>query len=337
MRLLAAIYAGAAAWRRAWYARHPEARRRLACPVISVGNLAVGGSGKTPVVAALARWLLSEGERPSILSRGYARKRAADGVVVVSDRERVLVPVEQSGDEPQMLARALPGVPVLAGADRFVAGRIAERHFDCTVHLLDDGFQHVVLHRDVDLLLLSHDDVQDAVLPAGRLREPFAAAAAADALLVTGGDPDAVDLAARLQLNHAFHVVHGIGAPRLLEPGGALMPAVSGKRAMAVAGIARPQRFFDAARAQGWDLVKQVAFRDHHWFTRSDLDRILASARAESADVVLTTEKDAMRLLGLAATLGPAPPTFAYLPITVTIEPAADFQGFVRARLAAAR
>jgi tetraacyldisaccharide 4'-kinase len=331
LRLLAPVYARGAAWRRAWYARHPEARRRLARPVISVGNLTAGGSGKTPVVAALARWLVAAGERPSILSRGYARKRTPEGIVVVSNREAVLEPVARSGDEPQMLARSLPGVPVLVGADRFVAGRIAERRFDCSVHLLDDGFQHFRVWRDVDLLLVSDDDLRDSVLPAGRLREPLDAASAADALLVTG-DPESVPaVSARLGVPRAFHVVASFGAPRLLEPFGALMPRMAGMRALAVAGIARPQRFFAGARAQGWDLVKELAFRDHHWFSESDLKRMLATARASNADVILTTEKDAMRLLDLP--LGPIPRTFAFLPMTVSVEPAHEFQTWLSARL----
>ena len=335
MRLLAPLYARGASWRRSWYGRHPEARRRLARPVISVGNLAVGGSGKTPVVAALAQWLLSEGERPSILSRGYARKRGVDGIVVVSDRQRVLEPVARSGDEPQMLARALPGVPVLAGSDRFVAGRIAEHRFECTVHLLDDGFQHFGLHRDVDLLLVSAGDLSDSVLPAGRLREPLEAAKAADAILVTGPDADAADVAARLGVRRGFDVIVAYGAPRFLEPFGALVPHSTGRRALAVAGIARPARFFDAARAQGWEVVQELAFRDHHWFSESDLKRMLSTARAANAGVILTTEKDAMRLLALP--LAPIPRTFAYLPMTVTVEPAAEFREFVRDRLVHSR
>jgi len=335
LRLLVPFYARAAGWRRAWYSRHPEARHRLARPVISIGNLAVGGSGKTPVAAALARWLLSEGERPSILSRGYARKRSVDGVVVVSDRERVIEPVARSGDEPQMLARALPGVPVLAGPDRFVAGRIAERRLGCTVHLLDDGFQHFPLHRDVDLLVVSRDDLHDTVLPSGRLREPLDAAADADALLVTGGNGDVADVSARLRVDRAFHVVQSCGAPRLVEPFGTIMPRIEGTRAVAVAGIARPQRFFDAARAQGWDVVGELAYSDHHWFTRRDLERMLGAARAEHADVILTTEKDAMRLLDLAP--ASIPSTLAYLPVTVSIEPFMEFREFIRTRLAAAR
>jgi tetraacyldisaccharide 4'-kinase len=317
------VYARAATWRRAWYARHPEARRRLAAPVISVGNLAVGGSGKTPVVATLARWLLAKGARPAILTRGYARRRTPAGVVVVSDGDRVLEPVSTSGDEPQMLARALRGVPVLVSADRYLAGRLAERHFHATVHILDDGFQHFGLERNVDLLLVRPDDLDDAVLPGGRLREPLAAARAADAILVHGTDEDAIAVSARLGVATSFRVATSFGAARLLEPFGALLPPMTGMRALAVAGIARPGRFFDAARRHGWDVVKELAFRDHHWFDAADLKRMLATARGVNADVILTTEKDAMRLLRLP--LAPIPRTFAYLPMTVAIEPAAHF------------
>ena len=122
-------YAAIARARRAWHARHPQASRRLRRPVVSVGNVAVGGRGKTPVVASLARLLLEAGERPSILSRGYARRRPEDGVTVVSDGCRVLADIDRAGDEPLMLARALPSVPVLVGADRYVGGVLAERRF----------------------------------------------------------------------------------------------------------------------------------------------------------------------------------------------------------------
>ena len=168
--------------RRSWYERHPQAQRSLDHPVISVGNLSVGGSGKTPIVATLVRLLLAMGHRPAILSRGYARRHTVDGVVVVHDGERVLVPVEHSGDEPQMLARALPGVPVLVCPDRHLAGRCAERKFGCTMMLLDDGFQHLSLGREVDLLVMPASDLDEGVLPSGRLREPLDAASSADGI-----------------------------------------------------------------------------------------------------------------------------------------------------------
>jgi tetraacyldisaccharide 4'-kinase len=335
LRLLASIYARGAAWRRRWYAHHPQARRALARPVISIGNLAVGGSGKTPLVAALARWLLSEGERPSILTRGYARREPADGVLVVSDGERVLEPVTRSGDEPQMLARALAGVPVLASADRHLAGRLAERRFGCTVHLLDDGFQHVGLRRDIDLLLVSAADLEDSVLPTGRLREPVAAAREADAILVAGTPAEASAVAERCGVDRVFQLVPAVAAPRLLVPFGTPMPPTPGRQAVAFAGIARPQRFFDAVRTQGWELARELVFPDHHWFRQADLERIAAAASAANADVVLTTEKDAVRLLALAP--GSMPPGWAFLPVAVSVQPAADFAAFVRERLARAR
>jgi tetraacyldisaccharide 4'-kinase len=331
LKLLAPVYARAASWRRAWYARHPEARRRLDRPVISVGNVAVGGSGKTPVVAEIARWLLSEGARPCILTRGYGRRRATDGVLVVSDGERLLEPVARSGDEPQMLARALPGVPVLVSADRHLAGCLAERRFGADVHILDDGFQHFALARDVDLLLVRREDLDDQVLPAGRLREPIESASAADAVLVPGTDHDAAAVAAELLVAQGFRVETSFGTPRLVEPFGELLPRTARMRAVAVAGIARPERFFDAARACGWHVVQELSFRDHHTFDAADLRMMLAVARTADADVILTTEKDAMRLLDLP--LAPVPRTFAFLPMTVSIEPADAFHAWLRERL----
>ena len=156
--------------------------------MISVGNLTLGGSGKTPIVAHLAQVLLELGERPAVLSRGYGRAVISDGVVVVRDAERMHADLDRAGDEPLMLARRLNGVAVLVSTDRALAGKIAETHLGCTVHVLDDGFQHLGLWRDVDLLVVPPRDLEET--PA-RLREPFDMAAAADAVLVEGdGDSD---------------------------------------------------------------------------------------------------------------------------------------------------
>src|SRR5204863_6685133 len=123
-------------------------------PIVSIGNIAMGGRGKTPLVAHVARLLVAAGERPAILSRGYARADRADGVVVVSDGDHLQADVARGGDEPFMLARQLPGVAVLVAEDRALAGRLAERAFGVTVHLLDDGFQHLQLARDADIVLV---------------------------------------------------------------------------------------------------------------------------------------------------------------------------------------
>jgi tetraacyldisaccharide 4'-kinase len=323
LSVLSAVYGRVARLRRSWYEQRPHARRRLDRPVISVGNLVVGGSGKTPVVEAIARILREADERPAILSRGYARRRTGEGVVVVSDLERVLEPVERSGDEPQMLARALPGTPVLVGPDRYLAGRLAERRFGCTVHILDDGFQHLQLARTIDVLLVSPADLDERVLPSGRLREGLDAARAADAVIVSGTTDDAARVSGALGVSTAFNVELRFGALRPLVEGEAPVPA--GARVVAVAGIARPERFFRALRAQGWNVVAELPFRDHHWYTAGDLARIDRTAQETRARIVVTTEKDAVRVGAQAR--------WAALPARAAIEPAGEFASWLRGRL----
>jgi tetraacyldisaccharide 4'-kinase len=320
LSVLSASYGRLARLRRSWYERHPQAQRSLDRPVISVGNLSVGGSGKTPVVATLARLLVDMGQRPAILSRGYARRHTVDGVVVVSDGERVLEPVEHSGDEPQMLARALPGVPVLVCPDRHLAGRLAERQLGCTVLLLDDGFQHLPLGREVDLLIMPASDLDDAVLPSGRLREPLDSASSADCILVPGSDEDVERVSAAFDRMPVFRV--SIQYQPLVSLDGS---AANGNRVVAVAGIARPARFFGALRTHGYDVARELSFPDHHWYTRNDLQRIGAAVRATGADLVATTEKDAARL--------PRQTAWAVLRMTAMIEPADRFASWLKERL----
>lgn len=332
MNPLSAIYGRAARARRAWYVRRPQSQRRLARPVISVGNLVVGGSGKTPVVAAVAEALRRAGERPAILSRGYARPRATRDVVIVSDGDRVLESVARSGDEPQMLARSLPGVPVLVSPDRFRAGQIAQGRLAATVLLLDDGFQHLRLARDVDLLIVSPADLSARVLPAGPLREPLDAARHADAVIVTGTGEEAARVAAVLRVQRAFGMTPLYDRPRLVQPYGAPLEGSSGGRVLAVAGIARPGRFFEALQRLGWDVAGTLVFRDHHWFDARDLRRVDAAARRAGAHLVMTTEKDAVRI-GDRGTSMP----WAFLPMRAIVEPGPQFLEWLRARIAAAR
>ena len=333
MSLLSGLYGRAARFRRAWYGRHPDRARQLRQPVVSIGNLVVGGSGKTPVVAALARLLSASGERPAILSRGYGRRRSAATVVVVSDGRDVLTTSEVSGDEPQMLARARLGAPVIVSTERYLAGRLAEETLGCTVHLLDDGFQHVQLARDLDLLIVTRADLDEHVLPSGRLREPLDAAVAADALLVGGTDEDAAVIGKRLGVGTTFRITRRYETPKLVQPFGAPLPPSIGRRVVAVAGIARPERFFAALRAEGWEVAAELVFRDHHWYTAKDLVSIERAALDARADLVMTTEKDAVRLDLVAG----VEPNWAFLPLHVEIEPAGPFAAWIGDRLAAAR
>jgi tetraacyldisaccharide 4'-kinase len=334
IQILSSAYGAAAAWRRAWYARDPARQRRLARPVVSVGNLRVGGSGKTPMVEYIARLLLERGERPAILTRGYGRRLARDGVTVVSDGRRVLVDLDEAGDEPLMLARALPGVCVLVGTDRYLSGRLAERRLGATVHLLDDGFQHLELARDVDLLLVAEDDLQDQPLPAGRLRERISAATAADAALITAGYDTAAERIGRgFGVSPVFRVTRAIGAPRrVAEPRDSVV-VPSGSRVFVVTGIARPDRFVADISSVGWEMSGMIEFRDHHPFTGRDIRRIAEEAEATASMLVLTTEKDAVRLA--ACDLGDLP--IASVPLVVGIEPAAAFRQWLMRRLEGAR
>jgi tetraacyldisaccharide 4'-kinase len=334
IQLLSSAYGAVVALRRAWYARDPSRQRRLTRPVVSVGNLRVGGSGKTPMVEYIARLLLEHGQRPAILTRGYGRRVPRDGVTVVSDGTRVLVGLDQAGDEPLMLARALPGVRVLVGSDRYLSGLLAERRLDATVHLLDDGFQHLELARDVDLLLVAEDDLQDQPLPVGRLRERISAAKAADAALITAGYDTAAERIGRaFGVSPVFRVTRAIGAPRHVAGARDSVVVPSGSRVFVVTGIARPDRFVADISSVGWEMSGIIEFRDHHLFTAGDVNRIAAEAEAAGSALVLTTEKDAVRLA--ACDLGDLP--IASVPLVVGIERLSAHPGSVDRRAAGAQ
>lgn len=334
------LYSAVAYQRRAWYTRVPDRQRRLRCPVISVGNLSVGGSGKTPVVAHLARLLLAVGERPAILSRGYGRRIRDEGVTVVSDGTRVLTDVAHAGDEPLMLARDLPGVVVAVASERYLAGRLAETRLGATVHLLDDGFQHLRLGRDVNLLVLHEADLGDHVLPAGRLREPLSAANAADAVLISpaiGEDPvgSVSALRARMPSTPLFAVRRALAPVRLVASVTVITPASVGP-VFALAGIARPERLFTDLSAAGWKVAGTLTFPDHHRYRQGDMARVTAAARDAQTHVVVTTAKDAVRLEPLDCSAM----ALAVAPLDSTVEPVddgLDFRRWILDRLATVR
>jgi tetraacyldisaccharide 4'-kinase len=328
--VLSAAYGAAAAWRRRWYAQDPSRRHRLARPVVSVGSLRAGGSGKTPIVGHLARLLFESGERPAVLTRGYARRVARDGVTVVSDSSGVRAHVDEAGDEPLMLANALPGVAVVVSPDRYLGGLVAERRLGATVHLLDDGFQHLPLERDVDLLLASEEDLTDAPLPSGRLRENLATASLADAALITAGYETAAQRVARaLRIATVFRVTRSIGAPHMIAGAKHSVVVPTGSRVFVVSGIARPERFTADITSAGWEIAGVMEFRDHHRFSAADVRRIAERAQTARSAIVLTTEKDAVRLA--THDLGDLP--IASVPLVVGIEPADQFGAWLLERI----
>jgi tetraacyldisaccharide 4'-kinase len=302
-------------------------------PVISVGNIVVGGSGKTPVVAALAAVLTRLGDRPAILSRGYGRTNRPSEVVIVSDGTSPLVPVEQSGDEPQMLARDLAGVPIVVCADRFRAGLAAIERFNPTTLILDDGFQHLQLARTIDLLVISPEDLTEQLLPSGRLREPLSAARTADAVLVFGDADSAHRVAEAVGVQQSFSVTRRVLPLQPLSASGGPPESghyvSAGAPVAAVAGIARPERFFSSLR-HSHDVVSELAFADHHWFTAADVREAERQAREHGAVAVVTTAKDGVRLERHRAAMSLP---WAILPIQVSIEPGTAFESWLRERL----
>lgn len=281
------LYGAAAAARVAAYRRGWRAQARLQGAVIGVGNLSVGGSGKTPVVARLAELLRDEGLPVAVLSRGYGGSFRGDALVV-SDGRAVLAGAAEAGDEPVMLARAVPGVVVAVGRRRDRAGRAVESRFGPRVHLLDDGFQHLRLARDLDLLCLDTADLVDRPLPAGRLREFPRAAARADVVLLSGDAAASPALPVRDVYRWRRRVVG------FFDTEGAARPAP--RRPFLLAAIARPERFAAdvAPRVEG--VAGQAWFRDHHSFTAAEVEACAARAERAGADALLTTAKDAVRL-----------------------------------------
>jgi tetraacyldisaccharide 4'-kinase len=304
LSLLSALYGAGVAARLAFFRNGMLRVAAAGRPVVSVGNVAAGGTGKTPFVRWLAGELLARGQRPSILTRGYRRR--SHGTVVVSDGAGRLASVDLSGDEAALLARALPLVPIVADARRARAAAAVERlHPATTVHLLDDGFSHVALARDLDIVLLdaTDPDAGGGLLPLGRLREPLASLARADILVVTKteqADPArALELAARYApgvpvyraATHVLAILDGQGGevhPKDL-PDGTLVAA---------AGLARPQAFADTLRALGIAPTAFLAFPDHTSYGARALARIERAAETTGATALITTEKDAVKLEG---------------------------------------
>lgn len=302
MNLLSGLYGAATALRNTLFDRGLLSSRRLEQPVVSVGNLSVGGSGKTPFVIALGELLKARGIRFTVLSRGYRRKTR--GVLVVEPTGNAA----DFGDEPLLIARRL-GVPVIVGESRYEAGRLAEQQFHPQLHILDDGFQHRSLARDFDIVLVTAVDFDDRLLPAGRLREPLLSLQRADAIVMPAG----------LALSHPTLHHSALRQKRIWRIKRELvLPNLPGAPPMApvvFCGIARPQQFFAQVVAAGVTPATEVEFRDHHRYGRKDIDRLLALRAKLGAGGFLTTEKDAVNLGSLQADLKPL--TVADLKLTL--------------------
>ena len=336
MAPLVPLYRAGLSWREVRLRRGWEPVGRLAWPVISVGNLSTGGSGKTPLTIALAKLLVARGVHVDVLSRGFGR----------ASREAARVgpkgSAEQFGDEPLLIAREAR-VPVYVAPQRYDAGRLAEREVVSAggadgelagpqgtsrraladAHILDDGFQHRQLHRDVDILLLNREDWQDALLPAGNLREALRAAQRASVIAIPAEDPDLEGELRRW----------GWAGPvwrlrRRME-----VPKVDGP-AFAFCGIARPDQFFAGLEVRGLHIAQRKAFPDHYDYTEHVVEWVLEQAKATGARACITTEKDAVRL-GALASMFPADLPLKTAKLEIEIENAGAAVDWLIGRLGA--
>lgn len=308
LRALSIPYGWATQCRNMLYDRGWVSQRRLPCRVVSIGNLTLGGTGKTPVTIAVTEALLAAGHRVAVLSRGY-RRRSRTPRVLVSDGHKVLVGPDQAGDEPFLIAQRCPRAVVAVGADRYQLGRwvLEQCSVDCLV--LDDGFQHRALYRDVDLLLVDATDEHGlrALVPAGRLREPVSAAARATALLVTRveASADAQPIVSLIQQATGRAVKPILirftpqGFVDARNGSGVPIDTVAGQRAVIFSGIGNAGAFRTSVLRQGLIVVDEVVFPDHHAYTMSDVNRVKARAERLGAPVLVTTEKDAVKLQAL--------------------------------------
>jgi tetraacyldisaccharide 4'-kinase len=296
--ILSAIYGGVVGARNAIYDRRRLRSRSLQGPVISVGNLSTGGSGKTPFVILLGELLKARGTSFDVLSRGYGRK--SRGVLLVDPGG---LPRE-FGDEPLLMARRLQA-PVVVGEDRYEAGRLAESRFGPQIHLLDDGFQHRRLARDFDIVLVTPDDARDGLLPGGRLREPVQSLQRADAVVLTSG---AAAESFPLEGKTVWKVRRGIVAQNVPP------------RPVVFCGIARPKNFLLQLRAAAIEPAAEAFFRDHHAYTETDVHDLLQLRQRSEAGGFVTTEKDAVNLGGYLEALGP----LAVVPVKMELADAAN-------------
>ena len=284
-------------------ARRLRKRVKLAAPVISIGNLSVGGTGKSPLTIWMCELLLKIGLHPAVLTRGYARGGSSPGLVPSLGNTAELSAL--FGDEPVMISERLPSVPVWVGKNRAASGKAALAGGGVDVLVLDDGFQHLALERDLDIVLLDRRSPfgNVFVLPAGPLREPPSNLRRADVLVIThaGKDFDAGPLRDKLRVLFpgipvfaCRHTMRGIS----LTKGGPLFPLNSllDRKTVAFAGIVRPESFFKELGEAGITICDSLSFPDHHRYETGDLLGIFDSASKHGAEIIITTAKDAVRI-----------------------------------------
>ena len=305
--LLSFFYGVAVSVRVFLYARGIFHSHSLPCRVVSVGNITLGGTGKTPLVCLLSEMIKAKGYRVAILSRGY-KGNFPGPFALVTDGERILMDAEQAGDEPYLLAEKLKGVPVIVGRERWLSGRYAVDQFQTEVLILDDGFQHLPLKRDLNLLLIDSSCPfgNGYLFPRGTLREPLGQISRADVVILTkvGQSVNINNLKQNLKRilegHPIFQVDYAAGEIRLYEKKTSLPPEyLKGKKILAFSGLAKPESFQKTLLSLGAEIVGFEIFPDHYWYGPEDATKLWAKSAELRVDALVTTEKDLVRMKGL--------------------------------------
>ena len=294
---------------RVWlYRKNIKETRRLPLPVISIGNLTLGGTGKTPMTIWVAKALLKQGRKPAVLSRGY-RSKTKNSIDIVSDGSKLLMTPELSGDEPAMMARHLKGVPIIIGKDRYASGQLAIKDFKVDTLILDDGYQRLDVFRNLNILLMDHSykSESDSIFPAGTLREPLEELRRADLVCFTRVElgrpgpsiedyiePETQTIKCQTEINE----LNDLEKTKTM-----IVEEINGIKVCAFCGIAQPDKFKKLLESYGAQVVSFIDYPDHHTFKEVDIKKIEESAKKFQADMILTTEKDSVKLLNLTFSL----------------------------------
>jgi tetraacyldisaccharide 4'-kinase len=314
---------------------------KLPCPVISVGNIAVGGTGKTPCVIMLARMLQSHGFKPAILSRGYGGS-STKSVNIVADGKNILLDSKTAGDEPFLMAQSLRSIPIIVGPQRIKTGKTAINRFGANVLICDDAMQHRQIFRDINLVLLDGQDPlgNGHVLPRGKLREPIAGLKRASAFLLTRTNetPKTDNINKKLSQTGNIPIFTSIHKLKDVIKGDYSdkwpIAGLKGKKVCAFCGIAKPDSFKKSLLAAECHILSLDTFPDHHNYSRAELEIIKIKFYNNKADLIITTQKDGMRLQNFAEFLS----IIYMMRIEMKITPSQEsFDNFILDRLAAAR
>jgi tetraacyldisaccharide 4'-kinase len=296
------VYSAIQYLRAGLYRRGLLKTNRLQRPVVSIGNITVGGTGKTPITAYIASLLITQGYKVAVLSRGYGGSLEGQ-CIVVSDGLTVMRRPDECGDEPYLLASTVAGLMVIIGPDRFAAGQLAVKQLAPDIFLLDDGFQHLRLWRDLNILLLdcSRPLGNGWALPAGLLREPASATRRADLIIMTRCS-EGTSISSDISGKPIFAASHNLVDALPLRGGESVaLPALRGHKFLAFAGIAQPEFFFSGLRDKGINIEHTLSFPDHAGYDDARLDEITAAMQGCGAAYAITTEKDGVKLQKLAA------------------------------------